>query len=56
MGSELPSDCSRSLIISATLTTVDGVDLFWVTIELAEIRFSIGNPGSMETDEFDLFP
>ena len=42
--------------ISATLTTVDGVDLCWVTIELAEIGFSIGNPGGMESDEFDLFP
>jgi hypothetical protein len=42
--------------VSASLRTLDGVDLFWVRIELADVKFSIGNPGAMETDEFDLFP
>jgi hypothetical protein len=42
--------------VSASLRTIDGVDLFWVSIELADIKFSIGNPGGTETDEFGLFP
>jgi hypothetical protein len=42
--------------VSASLRTLDGVDSFWVGIELAEIKFTIGSPGGLETDEFVLFP
>jgi hypothetical protein len=54
-------DGSRVLLyepdfVSAGLRTVDGVDLFWIGIRLTDLQFTIGGLGSIETDEFDLFP
>jgi hypothetical protein len=42
--------------ISAGLSTADGARFFSVGITLADLDFSIGDPDSLETDEFNLFP
>jgi hypothetical protein len=51
-------DAARVLLyepdfFSAEMRTLDGVDLFWISVKLTELEFSIGN---LETDEFDRFP
>ncbi len=35
------------------MRTLDGVDLFWISVKLTTVEFSIEN---LQTDEFDLFP
>jgi hypothetical protein len=52
-------DAARILLyepdfVSAEMRTLAGVDLFWISVKLTKVEFSIGN--LPETDEFDLFP
>lgn len=54
-------DAARVLLyepdfVRAGVRTFDGNDFFSVDIKLAELEFCIGDSGSVETDEFDLFP
>lgn len=54
-------DAARVLLyepdfVGAGLRTFDGTDFFSVAIKLDELEFCIGDSGSLETDEFDLFP
>jgi hypothetical protein len=52
-------DAARVLLyepdfVSGEMRTFEGVDLFWISVTLTRVEFTIGN--LPETDEFDLFP